>query len=91
MTVRQAIELFGSHQRIQVRQKTRDGYRYLIRNLEALFGDSPVEAISSEDIYQIPSHPHRGKDEGERPPPVRPNQSVLQLSRGETSSQIESL
>jgi integrase/recombinase XerD len=53
MTVKQAIELFGSHQKVQVRQNTRDGYRYLIRNFEALFGDSPVEAISSEDIYQF--------------------------------------
>jgi len=53
MTVKQAIELFRSHQQVQVRQTTRDGYRYLIRNFEALFGDSPVEAISSEDIYQF--------------------------------------
>ena len=53
MAVKQAIELFGSHQQVHVRQKTRDGYRYLIRNFEALFGDSPVEAISSEDIYRF--------------------------------------
>ena len=53
MTVKQAIELFGSHRQVQVRQNTRDGYRYLIRNFEALFGDSPVEAVSSEDIYQF--------------------------------------
>ncbi len=53
MTVKEAIELFGSHQQAHVRQKTRHGCRYLIRNFEMLFGDPHVEEISREDIYQF--------------------------------------
>jgi hypothetical protein len=53
MTMKQAIELFRSHQQTHVRQKTQDSYRYLIHNFETLFGDSLLEAITSEDIYQF--------------------------------------
>ena len=53
MTMKQAIEHFRSHQQAHVRQKTQNSYRYLIHNFETLFGDSLVEAISSEDIYQF--------------------------------------
>jgi len=53
MTMKQAIELFRSHQQAHIRKKTQDSYRYLVHNFETLFGDSLVEAISSEDIYQF--------------------------------------
>jgi integrase len=53
MTLREAIELFKDHQKNGMRDKTRGSYGYLFRNLEALFGDSAIEDISSQDLYQF--------------------------------------
>ncbi len=53
MTLRSAIELFRDHQKNSDREKTRESYSYLFRNLEALLGDTAIDDISSQDLYQF--------------------------------------
>ena len=53
MTIQERIELFRSHQKSQAREKTRESYAYLLHNLEMLFGETAIEAISAEDIHQF--------------------------------------
>ena len=53
MTMHEGIELFRRHQQNQVREKTRESYAYLLQNLEVLFGEMTVDAISAENISQF--------------------------------------
>jgi len=53
MTVQEGIELFKRHQQSQAREKTRESYAYLLRNLESFFGEKAMDAISAEDIHQL--------------------------------------
>ena len=53
MTIQEGIELFRTHQKSQAREKTRESYAYLLRNLEALFGETATDAITPEDIHQF--------------------------------------
>jgi integrase len=53
MTLREAIELFRDHQKNSAREKTRESYGPLFRNLEALLGDANFDDISSQDLYQF--------------------------------------
>jgi hypothetical protein len=53
MTLLQAIVLFGDHQKNSVRDKTRESYGHLLRNLEVLLGDRVLENIGSQDLYQF--------------------------------------
>jgi len=53
MTMHEGIELFRRHQQSHAREKTRESYAYLLRNLEALFGEMTVDTISIEHIHQL--------------------------------------
>ena len=53
MTLQEGIELFRTDQKSQAREKTRESYAYLLRNLETLFGETAIEAISADDIHQF--------------------------------------
>ncbi len=53
MTIQEGIELFRTHQKSQAREKTRESYAYLLRNLETLFGETALEAICAENIHQL--------------------------------------
>ena len=53
MTLLQAIALFRDHQKNSVRDKTRESYGHLLRNLEVLLGDRVLESIGSQDLYQF--------------------------------------
>ena len=53
MTVHVAIELFREHQKNSARDKTRESYGHLLRDLEVLFGDRVLENIGSQDLYQF--------------------------------------
>ncbi len=53
MTVQEGIELFRRHQQSQAREKTRESYNYLLRNLEAHCGEKAVDAICADDIQQL--------------------------------------
>ena len=53
MTVQEGVELFRTHQKSQMRKKTRESYAYLLRNLETLFGETAVDAVTPEDIHQF--------------------------------------
>ena len=53
MTLLQAIVLFRDHQKNSVRDKTRESYGHLLRNLEVLLGDRVLDSIGSQDLYQF--------------------------------------
>jgi site-specific recombinase XerD len=53
MTIQVGIELFRTHQKSQAREKTRESYAYLLRNLETFFGETALEAIRAENIHQF--------------------------------------
>lgn len=53
MTLHTAIELFRDHQKNNVREKTRESYSHVFRNLEALLGVTAIDDISSQDLYQF--------------------------------------
>lgn len=53
MTLREAIQVFRDHQKNSVREKTRESYGHLFRNLEALLGDVALDEVSSQDLYEF--------------------------------------
>ena len=53
MTLHEAIELFKDHQKDNAKEKTRESYGYLFRNLETLLEDGPLDAIRAQDLYQF--------------------------------------
>jgi integrase len=53
MTLHEAIELFKDHQKDNAKEKTRESYGYLFRNLEALLENGPLDAILAQDLYQF--------------------------------------
>jgi integrase len=53
MTLHEAIELFREHQKNSARDKTRESYSHLLKNLETLLGDHALECIGSQDLYQF--------------------------------------
>ena len=53
MTLRDAIEQFREHQKTSAKEKTRESYGYLFRSMEALLGNTMIESISSQDLYQF--------------------------------------
>lgn len=50
MTLREAIELFKDHQKNSARNKTRESYGHVFRNLEAFLGDAALGDISFQDL-----------------------------------------
>ncbi len=53
MTVHMAIELFREHQKNSVRDKTRESYGHLLKNVESVLGDRVLESIGSHELYQF--------------------------------------
>jgi hypothetical protein len=48
-----ALKIFRDYQRSNLESSTVTGYRYLIDNFEALFGEKDLKSINSEDIYHF--------------------------------------
>jgi integrase len=53
MTIREAITLFGYHQRSDLKARTVQSYHPLLQRFEARFADRPFDSIGSEEIYQF--------------------------------------
>jgi Phage integrase, N-terminal SAM-like domain len=53
MTLHEAIALFREHQKNSVRDKTRESYGHLLKNVESVFGKRVLESIGSHDLYQF--------------------------------------
>ncbi len=53
MTLDEAIALFREHQKDSARDKTRESYGHLFKNLEAVLGDHVLDSIRSQDLYQF--------------------------------------
>ncbi len=50
MVLREAIALFRDHQKTSVRDKTRDSYGHLLRNLEGLLGDTVLDDVGRLEV-----------------------------------------
>jgi len=53
MTIREAITLFGYHQRSDLKARTVQSYHPLLQRFEARFADRPFDSIGSDEIYQF--------------------------------------
>ncbi len=53
MTIREAITLFGYHQRSSLKARTVHSYRHLLKRFEAQFSERPFDSIGSDEIYQF--------------------------------------
>ena len=53
MTTKEAITLFGYHQRSNLRERTVQSYRSLLQRLEGHFGERSFDSIGSEEIFQF--------------------------------------
>jgi len=48
-----ALKIFRDYQKANLKPSTAGGYRYLLDNFEALFGEKDLKSISSEDAYHF--------------------------------------
>jgi integrase/recombinase XerD len=53
MTIREAITLFGYHQRSDLKPRTVQSYHPLLQRLEAQFGDRSFDSIGPDEVYQF--------------------------------------
>ena len=53
MTIREAITLFGYHQRSDLKARTVQSYHPLLQRLEARFADRSFDSIGPDEIYQF--------------------------------------
>jgi len=53
MTIREAITLFGYHQRSDLKARTVQSYHPLLQRFEARFADRPLDSIGSDEIYHF--------------------------------------
>ena len=53
MTIREAITLFGYHQRSDLKARTVQSYHPLLQRFEARFADRPFDSIGSDEIYHF--------------------------------------
>jgi len=51
MTIREAITLFGYHQRSDLKFRTVQSYHPLLQRLEARFADRSFDSIGADEIY----------------------------------------
>ena len=53
MTLKEAITLFGYHQRSNLKLRTVKSYQPLLQRFEAQFGERSFDSIVSDEIYQF--------------------------------------
>ncbi len=53
MTIKEAITLFGYHQRSNLRARTVQSYRPLLQRFEGQFGEWSFDSIGSDEIFQF--------------------------------------
>jgi integrase/recombinase XerD len=53
MTIKEAITLFGYHQRSSQKPRTIQSYRPLLQNIEGRFAGRPFDSIGSDEIYHL--------------------------------------
>jgi integrase len=53
MTLKEAITLFGYHQRSNLRARTIQSYQPLLQRFEAQFGERSFDSIGSDEIFQF--------------------------------------
>ncbi len=53
MTLREAITLFGYHQRSNLKPRTLRSYQPLLQRFDAEFGERSFDSIGSDEIFQF--------------------------------------
>ena len=53
MTIKEAITLFGYHQRSNLRARTVQSYRPLLQRFEGQFGERSFDSLGSDEIFQF--------------------------------------
>jgi integrase len=53
MTLKKAITLFGYHQRSNLKARTVRSYQFLLKRVEAEFGERSFDSIGSDEIFQF--------------------------------------
>jgi hypothetical protein len=53
MTIKDAITLFGYHQRSNLKERTVQSYHHLLQTFEARFSDRSFDSLGSDEIYQF--------------------------------------
>jgi len=53
MTIKDAITLFGYHQRSNLKARTVQSYRPLLQRFESRFADRSFDSIGSDEIYRF--------------------------------------
>ncbi len=53
MTLKEAITLFGYHQRSNLKSRTVRSYQPLLQQFEAEFGERSFDSIGSDEIFQF--------------------------------------
>ena len=53
MTLKEAITLFGYHQRSNLRARTVRSYQPLLQRFEVQFGERSFDSIGSDEIFQF--------------------------------------
>ena len=53
MTLKEAITLFGFHQRSNLRARTVRSYQPLLQRFEVQFGERSFDSIGSDEIFQF--------------------------------------
>jgi integrase/recombinase XerD len=53
MTLKEAITLFGYHQRSNLKARTVRSYQFLLKRVEAEFGERSFDSIGSDEIFQF--------------------------------------
>ena len=53
MTLKEAITLFGCHQRSNLRPRTVKSYQPLLQRFEVEFGERSFDSIGSDEIFQF--------------------------------------
>ena len=53
MKTSNALKILRDYQKSNLKPSTVIGYRYLIDNFEAFFGDKDLKSISSDDIFHF--------------------------------------
>lgn len=53
MKIKEVITLFQYHQQSNLKQRTRDSYRFFLKALEATYGDRSFDSLGPDEICQF--------------------------------------
>ena len=88
MTLKEAITLFGYHQRSNLRARTVRSYQPLLQRFEAQFWERSFDSIGSDEIFQF-LEIHRESFQIHKASPICPAQGLVQLPHRQVQFEYE--